>query len=50
MPPVMAGRSEILTGLRKVLAAGTLHPFAFQVLLGPRGIGKTVVLDVSWGG
>lgn len=49
MPPVMAGRSEILTSLRKVLAADTLHPLAFQVLLGPRGIGKTVVLDTIAG-
>ena len=45
MPPVLAGRSPFKDAMATVFAATSLHPRAFVVLTGQRGIGKTVLAE-----
>lgn len=45
MPPVLAGRSPFQDAMATVFAATSLHPRAFVVLTGQRGIGKTVLAE-----
>jgi hypothetical protein len=45
-PPVLAGRDALVDDLSRVLEAGPEHPRFCRALLGSRGTGKTVLLDV----
>ncbi len=45
-PPVVAGRDALLDDLERVLEVGPKHPRFCRALLGSRGTGKTVLLDV----
>jgi hypothetical protein len=45
-PPVVAGRDALLDDVERVLEAGPEHPRFCRALLGGRGTGKTVLLDV----
>ena len=45
-PPVVAGRDALVDDLSRVLEAGPEHPRFCRALLGSRGTGKTVLLDV----
>jgi hypothetical protein len=45
-PPVVAGRDALVDDLGRVLEAGPEHPRFCRALLGSRGTGKTVLLDV----
>ncbi len=44
-PPVLAGRQAVLDDLADALRAGPSHPAAATLLIGRRGIGKTVLLN-----
>jgi AAA ATPase domain len=44
-PPVLAGREEVLTGFRYALEEGAGSPGMASLYVGPRGSGKTVVLN-----
>jgi len=48
-PPVVAGRDALLDDVARVLEAGPEHPRFCRALLGSRGTGKTVLLDVIGG-
>jgi hypothetical protein len=45
-PPVVAGRDALVDDMARVLEAGPQHPRFCRALLGSRGTGKTVLLDV----
>ena len=45
-PPVVAGRDALVDDVARVLEAGPEHPRFCRALLGSRGTGKTVLLDV----
>ena len=45
-PPVVAGRDALLNDMARVLEVGPEHPRFCRALLGSRGTGKTVLLDV----
>jgi hypothetical protein len=45
-PPVVAGRDGLVDDVARVLEAGPEHPRFCRALLGSRGTGKTVLLDV----
>src|SRR5580704_16995112 len=45
-PPVLAGRDALVDDVARVLEAGPEHPRFCRALLGRRGTGKTVLLDV----
>lgn len=45
-PPVIAGRDALIDGIAQALEAGPQHPRFCLALLGGRGTGKTVLLDV----
>ena len=45
-PPVLAGRDALVDDVARVLEAGPEHPRFCRALLGSRGTGKTVLLDV----
>ena len=45
-PPVVAGRDALVDDMARVLEAGPEHPRFCRALLGSRGTGKTVLLDV----
>jgi AAA ATPase domain len=45
-PPVVAGRDALVDDEARVLEAGPEHPRFCRALLGSRGTGKTVLLDV----
>jgi hypothetical protein len=45
-PPVVAGRDALVDDVGRVLEAGPEHPRFCRALLGSRGTGKTVLLDV----
>ena len=45
-PPVVAGRDALLDDVARVLEVGPEHPRFCRALLGSRGTGKTVLLDV----
>ena len=45
-PPVVAGRDGLVDDVARVLEAGAEHPRFCRALLGSRGTGKTVLLDV----
>ena len=45
-PPVVAGRDALVDDLAGVLEAGPGHPRFCRALLGSRGTGKTVLLDL----
>ena len=45
-PPVVAGRDALLDDVERVLEVGPEHPRFCRALLGSRGTGKTVLLDV----
>ena len=45
-PPVVAGRDALVDDVERVLEAGPEHPRFCRALLGSRGTGKTVLLDV----
>lgn len=45
MPPVLAGRASFQDAMASVFVATSLHPRAFVVLTGQRGIGKTVLAE-----
>ncbi len=45
-PPVLAGRDALVDDLARVLEVGPEHPRFCRALLGSRGTGKTVLLDV----
>src|SRR5829696_3647171 len=44
-PPVLAGRDEVLAGFRYALEEGAGSPGMASLYVGPRGSGKTVVLN-----
>jgi hypothetical protein len=44
--PVVAGRDALLDDVERVLEVGPEHPRFSRALLGSRGTGKTVLLDV----
>ena len=44
-PPVLAGREDLLRSAETLTATGGNGRSSFQVLYGPRGVGKTVVID-----
>lgn len=44
-PPVVAGRDDILKAVEEALDTGPTHPDYTTLFLGPRGAGKTVVLN-----
>ena len=45
IPPLLAGRDDLLGEIQEALAAGSAHPSFTSVLLGPRGSGKTTALQ-----
>jgi hypothetical protein len=45
-PPVVAGRDALVDDVERVLDVGPEHPRFCRALLGSRGTGKTVLLDV----
>ena len=45
-PPVVAGRDALVDDMARVLEVGPEHPRFGRALLGSRGTGKTVLLDV----
>lgn len=45
VPPVMAGRDDILDAIREALITGTTHPDYTSIFIGVRGAGKTVMLN-----
>ena len=45
-PPVVVGRDALIDDAARVLEAGPEHPRFCRALLGSRGTGKTVLLDV----
>jgi hypothetical protein len=45
-PPVVAGRDALVDDVARVMGAGPQHPRFCRALLGSRGTGKTVLLDV----
>ena len=45
-PPVGAGRGALVDDVARVLEAGPEHPRFCRAILGSRGTGKTVLLDV----
>jgi hypothetical protein len=45
-PPVVAGRDALVDDVARVLEAGPEHPRFCRAILGSRGTGKTVLLDV----
>ena len=45
-PPVVAGRDALLDDVERVVEGGPEHPRFCRALLGSRGTGKTVLLDV----
>ena len=45
-PPVVAGRDALVDDVARVLEVGPEHPRFCRALLGSRGTGKTVLLDV----
>ena len=45
-PPVVAGRDDLVDDMARVLEAGPEHPRFCRALLGSRGTGKTILLDV----
>ena len=45
-PPVVAGRDALVDDMARVLEAGSGHPRFFRALIGSRGTGRTVLLDV----
>ena len=45
-PPVVAGRDGLVDDVARVLEAGPEHPRFCRAILGGRGTGKTVLLDV----
>ncbi|MDA8300372.1 MAG: ATP-binding protein [Actinomycetota bacterium] len=45
-PPVVAGRDALVDDLSRVLEVGPEHPRFCRALIGGRGTGKTVLLDV----
>ena len=45
-PPVVAGRDALLDDVERVLEVGPEHPRFCRAILGSRGTGKTVLLDV----
>ena len=45
-PPVLAGRDALVDDTERVLEVGPEHPRFCRALLGGRGTGKTVLLDV----
>ena len=45
-PPVVAGRDALIDDVARVLETGPEHPRFCRALLGSRGTGKTVLLDV----
>ena len=45
-PPVVAGRDALVDDVARVLELGPEHPRFCRALLGSRGTGKTVLLDV----
>jgi len=45
-PPVVAGRDGLVDDVARVLEAGPEHPRFCRAILGSRGTGKTVLLDV----
>ena len=45
-PPVVAGRDALIDDVARVLELGPEHPRFCRALLGSRGTGKTVLLDV----
>jgi hypothetical protein len=46
VPPVLAGRDQLLDDLYEAIAAGPGHPRFVSAIIGHRGVGKTSVLDV----
>ena len=45
-PPVVAGRDALVDDMARVLEAGPGHPRFCRALIGSRGTGKTVLLDL----
>ena len=45
-PPVVAGRDALVDDVERVMEAGPEHPRFCRAILGSRGTGKTVLLDV----
>ncbi len=45
-PPVVAGRDALVDDVARVLHVGPEHPHFCRAILGSRGTGKTVLLDV----
>ena len=45
-PPVVAGRDALVDDVARVLEVGPEHPRFCRAILGSRGTGKTVLLDV----
>ena len=45
-PPVVAGRDGLVDDVERVLGVGPEHPRFCRAILGSRGTGKTVLLDV----
>jgi len=44
IPPHLAGRDNLLGTFRRAFAQGPTHRYSSGLLLGPRGVGKTVLL------
>ncbi len=44
-PPTLVGRDDILNAIDEALATGPTHPDYTSLLIGYRGVGKTVVLN-----
>ena len=47
VPPVMAGRDDIVDAIREALVTGTTHPDYTTIFFGVRGAGKTVMLNAA---
>ncbi|WP_423919933.1 ATP-binding protein [Candidatus Poriferisodalis sp.] len=47
VPPVMAGRDDILDTIYEALVTGTTHPDYTTIFFGVRGAGKTVMLNAA---
>ena len=48
-PPLLVGRDEVITRLEKAFHLGPTHPDYTLLLTGPRGSGKTVLLNSAEG-
>ena len=44
-PPLLAGRSSLLASAAAALAAGPSHPAFVRLMMGPRGAGKTTLIQ-----